>query len=172
MAAPEATIAAYGLENPAQAISYTIVEAYALPGYIVKVGTTKDQMTGCSAATNVPDGYIIKSTVPATMQAIVNLEEGSAQTLQFVGVQALIPGQVAYLQLAACTTAVTAIGDMLQASTIQGCITPRNAASVAITLAAGVVFCKALETKGALAYNTPIKVRIVNPVYCPATVVL
>jgi len=160
MAAPEATIAAYGLENPAQAIAYTIVEAYTQPGYVVKVYTTANQMTGISALTDIPDGYIIKSTVPATAQAIVNLVEGSALPGQFIGVQALIPGQIAYLQIAAATATV-AIGDLLGPTTTQGCVAPRSATGAR---GAGVAFAKALEAVTAGTGGT-IKCRIIAPMY-------
>jgi len=158
--ATEASIVSYGLENPAQAIAYTIKEAYAYPGYIVKVYTTAGQMTGTSAVTDIPDGYTIKSTVPATMQAIVNLTEGTEQTLQFIGVQALIPGQIAYLQLSAATAAIS-VGDLLGPSTTQGTVCPRSSTGVR---AAGVAFAKALEAKDANATGT-IKCRIIPTMY-------
>jgi hypothetical protein len=158
--ATEATIISYGLENPAQAIAYTILEAYATPGYVVKVHTVSGQMTGTNAITDIPDGYIIKSTVPATMQAIVNSVEGDAQTLQFIGVQALIPGQIAYLQLAAATVAV-AIGDLLGPTVTQGCVSPRSATGVR---GAGIAIAKALEAKDAAAGGT-IRCRIIPTMY-------
>lgn len=165
MAAPEATIVSYGLENPAQAIAYTIVEAYAKPGYVVRVYTTDGQMTGTTAATQIPDGYIIKSTVPPTAQAMVNITEGDAQTLQFIGVQALIPGQIAYLQLAAATATV-AIGDLLGPTTTQGCVAPRSATGY---VGAGVAFAKALEAVTTGTGGT-IRCRIISPIYLGAGV--
>lgn len=165
--ATEATITQYGLENPAQAQSFTIVEAYSTPGYIVKVYTTEGQMTGCNTVTSIPDGYTILSTVPATSQAIVNLVEGSALPGQYIGVQALIPGQTAYLHLAPATVAV-AIGDLIGPTTTQGCVSPRNATGLT---SAGIAFAKALEQKGANAgAGAMIKVRIIAPVYLAAGV--
>lgn len=165
--ATEATIIQYGLENPAQAISFTIVEAYATPGYLVKVHTTAGQMTGTAAVTDCPDGYTILSTVPATSQAIVNLVEGDALPGQFIGVQAPIPGQIAYLHLAPATVAVT-IGNFLGPTTSQGMVSPRNATG---TVAAGWAIAKALEAKDANAgAGAMIKCRIISPVYLPAGV--
>lgn len=160
MAAPEGTINSYGLENPAQAIAFTIVEAYSLPGYVVKVHTSAGQMTGINALTDIPDGYIIKSTVPPTAQAIVNLVEGAAQAGQFIGVQALIPGQIAYLQIAAATATV-AIGDLLGPTTTQGCVAPRSATGAR---GAGVAFAKALEAVTAGTGGT-IRCRIIPTMY-------
>lgn len=165
MAAPEATISQYGLTNPAPAISFTIADAFSYPGYVVKVSTTAGTFVGASAVTDVPAGYTIKSCVPATMQSIVNVSEGSAQTEQFIGVQALIPGQEAYLMLGA-TAAITA-GDFLGPSSTAGVVATRGKAGDA----AGVVFAQALEAKDANAgttAGTTIKCRIITPMYIAA----
>lgn len=164
MSAPEATISEFGLSNPAQGISYTISNAFSYPGYVVKVSTTAGTFSGTSAVTDAPAGYTIKSCVPATMQCIVNVSEGSAQTNQFIGVQALIPGQEAYLMLGA--TAAIAVGDFIAPSSTAGVVCPRSAGGIAT--APCVVFARALEAKDAQAgatAGTTIKVRIMNPIY-------
>jgi NADPH-dependent curcumin reductase CurA len=139
MAAPEATIANYGLANPAQAINKVISNAFAYPGYVVKVSTTAGTFSGTSAVTDVPAGYTIKSCVPATMQAMVNVTEGAAQTNQLIGVQGLIPGQEAYLMLGA--TAAIAVGDLIAPSSAAGCVCPRSSSGLASD--ACIVFARA-----------------------------
>lgn len=167
MAAPEATITQYGLANPAQGIAYTLKEACTYPAYIFKVDTTAGQMTKTTAATDIPDGYNMKTTVPAYLQAMVQYTEGSAVAGVFSGIQALIPGQEAYLMLGA--TAAIAVGDLIAPSTTAGVVMPRSAAGFAS--GACVVFAKALEAKltqaGATA-GTAIKVRIISPMYLGA----
>lgn len=169
MAAPEGTIAQYGLYNPAPVISYKISNALSYPGYVVKVSTTAGTFDATSAVTDVPAGYTIVDTIPATMQLMVNVVEGSAQANQTIGVQALIPGQEAYLMLGA--TVAVAVGDFMGASTTAGVIQPRNATGSLGS--AGVVFCRALEAKDAQAgatAGTSIKVKIISPIYCDAGV--
>jgi len=168
MAAPEATITEYGLANGTQAITKVISNAFSTPGYVVKVSTTAGTFSGTSAITDVPDGYTIKSCIPATAQLMVNTVEGSAQANQSIGVQAMIPGQEAYLLLGA-TAAVTA-GDFMAASATAGKIIPRSAAAGNTDLAA-VVFARALESKLTQAGGT-IRVRFISPIYLATTEVV
>ena len=165
MAAPDATITRYGLANGAQSISKTISNAFAYPGYVVKVSTTAGTFDGTTAVTDVPSGYTTKSCVPATAQCMVNVTEGSALTNQFIGVQALIPGQEAYLMLGA--TAAVVCGDFMAPSTSAGVICPRTATGLASD--ACVVFCRALEAKVTQAGGS-IRVRIISPIYVGAGV--
>jgi hypothetical protein len=167
MAAPEATIYTYGLYNPAPAIAYTIHATALHAGYLVKKSTTAGQMILTTACTDIPQGYLIKSTVPPTMQEIVNMT-GATMGLedQFIGVQALIPGQEAYLM--ACTTDAITIGDYVSATTyspasLNGTVVPRTATNKAFaTCLIGV----ALEARAAnFSTVTPMKVRIMAPVY-------
>lgn len=171
MAAPEATIISYGLVNPAPVIAKTILQAAALPGMLVHVSPTPGSFDFTDSVTDYPVGYTVKSTVPPTMQAIVaGGSDGTAQTGQFIGVQALIPGNEAYLLMGA-TIAVTC-GDFLGPSASQGVLSPRTAAG---TLAsAGIACCIALENFGptatAATVGSAIRVRIIAPIYLGAGV--
>jgi hypothetical protein len=167
--APEGTLYDYGLCNGAPVQNFTITDAFGYPGYTVKLGSTAKIMVGTTGPLDVPDGYTVRSSVPATAQIIVNMTEGSAVASQEIGVQALIPGQTAYIQLAGASTAIS-IDDFMQCAATAGTIQPRSAAAVAIKAAAGVVFCKSMEAKDASATGA-LKVRIISAIYCPATVV-
>lgn len=164
MAAPEATINQYGLSNPAPVISYTISNAFGYPGYVVKVSTSSGTMNGTTALTDVPAGYTVKDTIPATMQLMVNVVEGSAQANQFIGVQALIPGQEAYLMLCGATGAI-AIGDFIAPTATAGCVTKRPDTENCVVIA------RALEAKDANATGT-IRVKIMAPFYAASGVTL
>ena len=169
MAAPEATIYTRGLSNPAPAISYTISDDLAYAGYLVHVTTTAGSFDATDAVTELPVGYTIKSTVPATMQAgVAGGTDGTALANQFIGVQALIPGQEAYLMLGA-TIAVT-VGDYLGPSSEEGVLAPRTSSGTLPS--AAVICCQALESKGptatAATVGSIIKVTIIAPMYLAA----
>lgn len=167
MSAPEATIYTYGLYNPAPVIPYTIHATALHAGYLVKMSTTAGRMDFTSTCTDVPQGYIIKSTVPPTMQEMVNMT-GATMGLedQFIGVQALIPGQEAYLM--ACTTDAFAVGDYVcpttsTAASLNGLVVPRNATNKAFaTCAIGVTLVARAANFSTV---TPVKVRIMAPLY-------
>jgi hypothetical protein len=168
MSAPEGTITEGGLSNPAQGISYTLVEAVDAPGYMFKVSATAGSMNKTTAIGDCPSGYNIKSSVPAYLQAMVQLVEGAAVTGAFLGIQALVPGQEAYLQLDA-TAATIAAGDFITcaASTqTAGKVQPRNTYT---SSGACYVFARALEAKAANAGGT-VKVKIMSPSYLPTGV--
>jgi len=171
MAAPEATIYTYGLYNPAPAIAYTIHATALHAGYLVKMSTTAGMMSFTSACTDIPQGYIIKSTVPPTMQEIVNMT-GATMGLedQYIGVQALIPGQEAYLM--ACTTTAFAVGDYVcpttsSAASMNGLIVPRTAANSAF--ATCVIGVTLVARAANFSTVTPVKVRIIAPMYLATT---
>jgi len=171
MAAPEATIYNYGLSNPAPAIAYVIHATALHGGFLVKKSTTAGQMILTTACTDVPQGYLIKSTVPPTMQEMVNMT-GATIGLedQLIGVQALIPGQEAYLM--ACTTTAFTIGDYVGPTTytsasLNGTIVPRTAANSTF---AQCIIGVALEARAAnFSTITPVKVKIIAPIYLATT---
>lgn len=171
MAAPEATIYSYGLSNPAPAISFTISDALQYPGYLVHVTSTAGTLDATDAFTDVPCGYTIKSCVPATMQAMsTGYVDGTAQTNQFIGVQALIPGQEAYLMLGA--TVAVPCGTYCGPTTQDGMLCPRIATGSLPD--AAVICCVTLEAKGptltAATVGSLVKVRIISPMYLSAGV--
>jgi len=167
MAAPEATIYNYGLSNPAPAIAYVIHATSIHGGYLVKMSTTANMMSFTAAGTDIPQGYIIKSTVPPTMQEMVNMT-GATMGLedQLIGVQALIPGQEAYLM--SCTSNAITIGDYVGPTTctsasLNGIIVPRIAANCTF---AQCIIGVALEARAANQSTvTPVKVKIMAPMY-------
>jgi len=169
MSAPEGTVNEAGLSNPAQGIGYILVEAVTQAGYIWKVSTVAGSMNKTTAIVDCPIGYNMKSSVPAYLQEMVQLVEGAAVAGAYLGIQALIPGQEAYLQLDA-TAATVAIGDsIMPATATPGKVQPRNSFT---SSGACVIFAKALEAKVANAGVGTIRVRIVNPMYLPTGVVV
>lgn len=165
MAAPEATIYNHGLYNPAQAIAYTVVDACDYAGYLVHVTSTAGSVDCTDAITDFPCGYTIKSTVPPTMQSMINWEEGDALTNQFIGVQALVPGQEAYLMLGA--TIAVPCGSYCGPSSEDGMLAPRIAGGTIGS--AAVIMCVTMEAKGptatAATVGSVVKVKILNPMY-------
>jgi len=167
MAAPEATIPNYGLYNPAPAIAYTIVDACTHAGYLVHVTSTAGSLDCTDAVTDIPCGFVIKSTVPPTMQAMsTGYSDGAAQAGQFVGVHALIPGQEVYLMFG--PTIAVPCGTYCGPSAVDGMLHPRIAAAGLVDTAA-VIMCVTMEAKGptatAATVGSAVKVKILSPMY-------
>lgn len=166
MSAPEATITSRGLYNPAPVIAKTIVDACDYAGYLVHVSATAGSFDCCDAVTDVPVGYTVKSTVPATMQSMVNWTNGTAQANQLIGVQALIPGQEAYLMMGPTLTTVP-VGTYCGPSSSDGMLCPRTSAAACTYTA--VIMCVTLEATGsvltAATVGSVVKVRIISPMY-------
>jgi len=171
MAAPEATIPNYGMYNPAPAIAYTIVDACTHAGYLMHVTSTAGSVDSTDAFTDVPCGFIIKSTVPPTQQAMsTGYADGTALAGQFIGVQALIPGQEVYLLLGA--TVAVPCGTYCGPSTQDGMLSPRI--STGSLPDAAVICCVTMEAKGptatAATVGSAVKVKIISPMYLGAGV--
>jgi hypothetical protein len=166
MAAPEATIPNYGMYNPAPAIAYTIVDACTHAGYLMHVTSTAGSLDCTDALTDFPCGFIVKSTVPPTQQAMsTGYADGTALAGQFIGVQALIPGQEVYLMLGA--TIAVPCGSYCGPSSEDGMLSPRIAAGSIGS--AAVICCVTMEAKGptatAATVGSAVKVKVLNPMY-------
>jgi len=151
-----------GLSNPSESISYIEKTAVDDAGFVVKAATTAGYVDVTGAVTDYPIGYTVRdTTTPANVQS-----GGDPSANTRVSIQALIPGQEAYLQLAASNSAI-AVGDKIAAGANGQVDKAATSATfiMAIALEAKDATTGVTPLTGTTTTNVTIKVRIIPPYY-------
>lgn len=153
-----------GLSNPAETISYVEITAVDDAGFVVKAATTAGCVDVTTAMTDIPIGYTFRdTTTPANVQS-----GGDPSANVRVGIQALINGQEAYLQLAPSNAAITP-GDPIAATANGQVDKATNGGAhyfvIGVALEAKDASTGVAVNTGTTTTNQTIKVRIISPYY-------